>query len=228
MLYIVGTPIGNLEDLSIRQAKTIAAADYLLTEDTRSTGFLLQKITELFQLQINPEHKLISYYKEKEFEKLPEIIELIETEKNIVLMSESGMPLISDPGHLLVKTLIKRNIPFTVIPGLTAVTTGIIYSGFNPNQFMFLGFMPKKQSEIVRLIDQSRQITQVIKDISFIFYESPNRLHETLKVLNKHIPSSQVCICRELTKKFEEVSRGTPADLLKREYKGEITLIIKL
>ena len=228
MLYIVGTPIGNLDDLSIRQARTIAHADYLLTEDTRTTGFLLHKITELFKMPINPEHKLISYYKEKEFEKLPEIIELLETDKNIVLMSESGMPLISDPGYLLVKTAIKKNIPFSVIPGPTAVTTAITYSGFNPNEFMFLGFLPKKKSEIIRLIDQSRQITHIMKEVSFVYYESPNRLQETLKIFSEHIPAAQVCICRELTKKFEEISRGTPDELLSREYKGEITLIIKI
>jgi 16S rRNA (cytidine1402-2'-O)-methyltransferase len=187
---------------------------------------LLQKITGLFNYPLNPEQKLISYYKEKEFEKLPEIMNLIESETNIVLMSESGMPLISDPGYLLVKTLIKNNISFTVIPGPTAVTTGIAYSGFNPNQFMFLGFMPKKDSEIKQLINRLKQISEHMKDISYVFYESPNRIQNTLKMLNEQIPQSQICICRELTKKFEEISRGSPSQLLKREYKGEITLII--
>lgn len=226
MLYVVGTPIGNLDDLSIRQAKTIAGAEIILTEDTRSTGNLLKKIKDLFDLSPNPQQRLISYYKEREFEKLPEIIEMLEDDKNIVLISESGMPLVSDPGYLLVNTLIKKNIPFEVIPGPTAIETALVYSGFNPQNHMFIGFFPKKKSELIKIFNQFIQIKTIMPKIVFVGYESPMRINETLNILSEIIPSTEVAVCRELTKKFEEVVRGNPSDLSKRNYKGEITLII--
>ena len=111
MLYIVGTPIGNMEDLSLRQVKVITSAQIIVTEDTRSTGMVLKRIEELFGMRRNLECRLISYYQEKEFEKLPEIISLLEEGKEMVLMSESGMPLVSDPGYLLVKEVIKEKFP---------------------------------------------------------------------------------------------------------------------
>ncbi|HLL61398.1 MAG TPA: SAM-dependent methyltransferase, partial [Candidatus Nitrosocosmicus sp.] len=154
MLHIVGTPIGNLDDLSYRQAQTLGLADIILTEDTRSATAVLNKIPDLFGISLSPNQKLIPYYKEKEFEKLPQIIGWLEEDKNIALISESGLPLISDPGLLLIKTVIKKNIPYTVIPGPTAVTTSLLYSGFDPQNFMFLGFLPKKRNEICKIIEK--------------------------------------------------------------------------
>lgn len=228
MLYIVGTPIGNLEDLSIRQAKTLTSVDVILAEDTRSAGILLQKIQELFKLSVNPSQRFISYYREKEFEKLPEIIELLKQNKEVALISESGMPLISDPGELLLKEVIKRNLPYTVIPGPTAAITALVHSGFKTNKFMFLGFMPKKESEIVRLINTMKQLNNLVNGLVFIFYESPQRINKTLELLDKTVPTVEVVIARELTKKFEEIIRGKPRDFKKHNYKGEMCLIISL
>lgn len=227
MLYIVGTPIGNLEDLSIRQAKTILSCRYILSEDTRSAGFLIGKMKELFNLP-SPQHTLISYYKEKEFEKLPEILELLHDDQDIALISEAGMPLISDPGLLLITHAIKDNIPFTVIPGPTAVTTALVHSGFNSTQFLFLGFLPKKENEIKKVFERLIKMDEIQKDISYVFFESPERIHQTLSVLQNICPNTQVCICRELTKKFEEVVRGTPEELQHREYRGELTVVLHL
>jgi len=235
MLSIVGTPIGNLDDLSIRQAKAIAQADIFLTEDTRSTGLLLQKIKSLFNFEINSHQRLISYYKEKEFEKLPEIITLLTNPQNphrpqlphIVLVSKSGMPLISDPGLLLIQQCIKKQIPFEVIPGPTAITTALVYSGFNPEKFMFLGFLPKKKSELLQLINKLKQINQTLKDTVFVAYESPNRINKTLDLFNYLTPNTDIIVCRELTKKFEEIIRGKPKDLLDHKFKGEITIVFK-
>src|SRR3989344_5894625 len=126
MLYIVGAPIGNLDDLSIRQAKTLAASDIILAEDTRSTGLLLQRVVKTFGFARNSKQKLISYYKEKEFEKLPEVLELLRSDKSVCLISRSGMPLISDPGLLLVKYLVQKNIQFSVVPGPSAGITALI------------------------------------------------------------------------------------------------------
>ncbi|MDO8610604.1 MAG: ribosomal RNA small subunit methyltransferase I [bacterium] len=231
MLYIVGTPLGNLDDISLRQAKTIAYADLLLAEDTRSAQILIAGIKERFKITFKTNQKIISYYKEKEFEKLPFILESLDGDKEIVLITESGMPVISDPGYLLINTLIKRNILFTVIPGPTAVSTALVYSGFNPNSdkggYMFCGFLPKKDVQIIQIINKLELIKKIYPDMIFAFYESPNRIHSTLTLLNEYLPNNYIAICRELTKKFEEISRGSAHELSKREYKGEITLLIQ-
>lgn len=225
MLNIVGTPIGNLDDLSYRQAKTIAEAEIILTEDTRSTGYLLKKITELFTFTLNPKQRLISYYKEKEFEKLPQVMEWLEDEKNIVLISQAGMPIISDPGHLLMKTVIKRDIPYSIIPGPSAVTTALLHSGYKASEWMFIGFLPKKESEVKHILKKCQETQSLFEDAVFIAFESPNRLPETLKILNEVYPESEVTVTRELTKMYEAAVRGTPSELLKYTYKGEITLV---
>ncbi|KKP60906.1 MAG: Ribosomal RNA small subunit methyltransferase I [Candidatus Roizmanbacteria bacterium GW2011_GWC2_34_23] len=224
MLNIVSTPIGNLDDLSIRQAKTLAASDIILAEDTRSAQTLLNGIKERFpdlQITDNRLPPVWSYYKEKEFQKLPEIIKLLKEEKNISLISEAGTPLVSDPGYLLVKSCIQRNLPITVIPGPSAITTALIYSGFNPQEHMFLGFFPKKES-------------QILPDMVFVFYESPLRIKETLRCIDLACRQAgtskfnvEIVICREMTKKFEEIIRGPIDELIKRNYKGEITVVIK-
>jgi 16S rRNA (cytidine1402-2'-O)-methyltransferase len=226
MLYIVGTPIGNLEDLSYRQAKVLAEAEVVITEDTRSAGILLQKIPDLFKFKVNPSHKLISYHKENEFQKVSEVLDILRNQKDVVLISQAGMPLISDPGYFLVKNVIKEKLPFTVIPGPTASTIALLYSGFDPNQHMFLGFLPKKQSEIIKIIEKMKQVKFFLPDVAFIFYESPNRIQQTLYILDQKFPDIQISISRELTKKFEETLRGSAKTLLTRSYKGEITVIL--
>ncbi len=224
MLYIVGTPIGNLDDLSYRQARTIMASDILLTEDTRSTGLLLKVIEEIFPFQRNPKQRMISYYKEKEFEKLPEVIELLEKGKEISLISQAGMPLISDPGGLLIQHVVKKDIPFTVVPGPSAVTTAFIHSGFKSDQFMFLGFLPKKEGQLRTLLQKCADTKKLFKDLVFIAFESPNRIQKTLAILNDIMPAYNIVVTRELTKKFEEVTRGKAAKVMDRDYKGEITI----
>jgi 16S rRNA (cytidine1402-2'-O)-methyltransferase len=227
MFYIVGTPIGNLEDLSIRQAKTIASAEVLLTEDTRSTGRLLQKITELFSFEISPEQRLISYYKENEFEKLPEIMDWLQVDKHVALISQAGMPLISDPGFLLLKTVIKQDLAFTVVPGPTATITALVQSGFNPGNHAFLGFLPKKMNEKNKILGRMAQTKEIFPDMVFVFYESPERIFETLKLIANVFPHTKLSISRELTKKFEETQRGTAEELLSKTFKGELTVVLQ-
>ncbi len=228
MLYIVGTPIGNLEDLSLRQARIIMQVPIILCEDTRSTGLLIEHIHKKFSLARNPDQKLISYYKEKEFEKLPYAMMLLRSGNDVAVISQSGMPLINDPGFLLLKQAVKENVPYTVIPGPTALTTALAASGFDPELFFFMGFFPKKKSHILRLIDKSRTVAHEFPKTVFIAYESPNRIYDTLAVFKEVAPTAMLCIARELTKKFEEVIRGTPEELLKREFKGEIVFLFKL
>lgn len=216
-----------MEDFSLRQAKTIAACDILLTEDTRTTGIMLPRLVSMFNVVLKPEQKIVSYYKDKEFEKLPFILEMLLQGKDIAIISEAGMPLISDPGYLLVSTAIKQKIPFTVIPGPTAETTAIVYSGFDPHTHMFLGFLPKRENLIVRFLQKIQQFREIIPEVAFVCYESPERINATLRLLDANLPGCRVCICRELTKKFEEVARGKPADFFETEFRGEITLVFK-
>lgn len=226
MLYIVGTPIGNMDDLSIRQAKVITSSQIIVTEDTRSTGMVLKRIEELFGMKRNPECRLISYYQEKEFEKLPEIMLLLDEGKEVVLMSESGMPLVSDPGYLLVKEVIKKNIPYTVIPGPTAVVTALAHSGFKLSHFTFFGFLPRKKGDVNKALMKAKEVSLLLDHAPIVFYESANRLNETFLLLDAIASNAQVCVCRELTKMYEEIMRGTPKELSEKKYRGEIVLVV--
>lgn len=233
MLYIISTPIGNLDDLSIRQAKTLMSSYYILAEDSRSYSILARFIGTQFPELTAVDHKptIVSYYKEREFEKLPEIIALLKDGKEISLISENGTPLVSDPGYLLVKTAVKEKIPFVVIPGPSAVITALLYSGFNPSPkhsgFSFLGFFPKKPTDGKRLIDKMVKSRALFPEMVFIFYESPHRIKETLKTLNDSGWDPDIAVCREMTKKFEEIVRGKASQLMDRDYRGEITVVIK-
>ncbi len=226
MLYIVGTPIGNLEDLSLRQAKTIMKADIILTEDTRSTGLLKIQIEKLFSVKGNENQQLISYYKDNEFEKLPFALLQLKENKNVVMISESGMPLLSDPGFLLLKEVKQSNIPYTVIPGPSSITTAVVHSGIKPNSFVFMGFMPKKSNDKSKQIQKALNISKILNGCQILFFESPNRLHDTLTIIQEIAPDTHICICRELTKKFEEIVTGKASELLIYSFKGEIVLIL--
>lgn len=227
MLYVVGTPIGNLEDTSLRAAKTLLSSDIILAEDTRSTQTLLTYCKNNYELR-TADYKLISYYKETEMSKLGEILDYLKEGKRVSLISESGMPLISDPGYLLIKSVIRENIPFEIIPGPTAYSTCAVYSGFKANHILFMGYFSKKTGEIVQSIKRLNEINKILPDSIFIFYESPLRVNDTLKLLDEYVPEANICLCRELTKKFEEISRGKPKDLLDKTYKGEITIAIHI
>ena len=229
MLYLVGTPIGNLEDLSLRQAKTILNAPFVLAEDTRSAETLILAAERLFSLQRNEDQIVISYYKEREFEKLPYILELLGDNKDVALISEAGMPLISDPGGLLASHCRKNNIPFTVIPGPSSVTTALVLAGNTSHTWTYLGFLPKKPNDIKRLIEKLKQFPLLEKnDHVFVAFESPERCNDTMKLFAEVIPSSTISICRELTKKFEEVVVGSPSKLAEIKIRGEIVLIIRI
>jgi 16S rRNA (cytidine1402-2'-O)-methyltransferase len=150
----------------------------------------------------------------------------LKQEKNISLISDAGTPLVSDPGYLLVTSCVQRGLPMTVIPGPSAITTALVYSGFNPQQHMFFGFFPKKESQIIQLINKLKKIKEIFPDMVFVFYESPLRVNDTLRCIDKNF-SAEVVICREMTKRFEEIIRAPIKDLINRSYKGEVTIILK-
>lgn len=226
MLHIVGTPIGNLEDLSVRQAKTILDAEILLAEDTRSAEILLNAAERLFSKKRNAGQIVVSYYKEREFEKLPYILSLLAEDKQVALISEAGMPLISDPGGLLASHCRKSGIPFTVIPGPSSVTTALALGGITAHTWTFLGFLPKKENDIRKLVGKLQEFPVMNKkDHVFVAFESPERFGDTMKLFSEIIPDSTITVCREMTKTYEEVLTAKPHDLVSVELKGEIVLI---
>jgi 16S rRNA (cytidine1402-2'-O)-methyltransferase len=227
MLYIVGTPLGNLEDLSIRVAKTLLNADIILAENTSSIGRLLPLCEKMFGMQKNGDQRILPFAKEQEWSVLPKALVYIEDGKNVALVSEAGMPLISDPGGYLIKTLIKREFPFTIIPGPSAYTIASIASGTDTKNNLFVGFLPKKINEKKKIFAEYTQMGQYIKEgISITCYESPERLDETLRILNELYPDCYICIARELTKMHEEFLHGKPGNFLGTDWKGEVTLVI--
>lgn len=223
MLYIVGTSIGNVEDTTLRAFRTILIADKIYAEDTRTFGVYYQKIQEVFNEASSKKQTVQSFHTHNEFEKIQNVLNESTTD-DVVIVSESGMPVVSDPGSQLVIQAHKQNIPVTVIPGATALSTAMVYSGVSQNVF-FEGFLPKKESQIKKSLINWAQLP---KKSSIIFYESPERIHKTLVLIAQEYPQSTITVCRELTKKYEEIIQGSPLDLSTRSFKGEITVVVSL
>lgn len=223
MLYIVGTSIGNVEDTTLRAFRTILIADKIYAEDTRTFGVYYQKLQEVFNEASSKKQTVQSFHTHNEFEKIQNVLNESTTD-DVVIVSESGMPVVSDPGSQLVIQAHKQNIPVTVIPGTTAFSTAMVYSGVSQNVF-FEGFLPKKESQIKKSLINWAQLP---KKSSIIFYESPERIHKTLVLIAQEYPQSTITVCRELTKKYEEIIQGSPLDLSTRSFKGEITVVVSL
>lgn len=217
-LYVVPTPIGNLEDITFRSLKVLKECSLIAAEDTRKTKQLLNH----FQIK----KPLISYHEHNKRERGEELIEQVRAGKQITLVSDAGMPAISDPGSDLIRSIIAENLPVIVLPGANAALCAIIGSGLPTNEFLFYGFLPRKkkdkEDELKRL--QSTQAT-------IIFYESPYRIKATLKMLLEQLGNRNIAVARELTKRYEEYIRGMTTDVLdeleSREIKGEICLIVE-
>ncbi|RLE37729.1 16S rRNA (cytidine(1402)-2'-O)-methyltransferase [Candidatus Acetothermia bacterium] len=217
-LYIVATPIGNLDDITLRAIRTLRTVDYILAEDTRTTARLLAR----YRIE-TPFYK--SYYQGVEKSRVESVLRLLKAGKDLALVSDAGTPLVSDPGYPLVRAAVERGIRVVPIPGACAALAGLVASGLPPDRFCFEGILPRKESErrkrIERLINETR---------TMIIYESPHRLISTLKILSELIPEREVVLARELTKRHEEFIRGTPGELLHaveaRPVKGEIVLVI--
>jgi 16S rRNA (cytidine1402-2'-O)-methyltransferase len=218
MLYLVATPIGNLGDITLRALEVLKSADLIAAEDTRHSGNLLRH----FEI-----HKpLVSYHEHNEAQRTAELLENLRAGKNIALITDAGMPGISDPGHRLLRACIENKIPYTIIPGPSALLTALIGSGFDAEQFFYGGFLPVKSGGRERdiLAAKARSETSV-------FFESPHRLLKTLEVCRQHLGERTVCVARELTKQFEEFRIGTAQELLAHygahPVKGEIVLLVR-
>lgn len=191
-LYVVGTPIGNMGDISIRALETLKLVDVILAEDTRQTLKLLN--------HYNIQKKLESYHKFNEVEKVESIINMLKEGKNLALVSDAGMPRVSDPGDSLVKAVIEEAIEIEVIPGPTALTTAIVYSNLDIGKFAFEGFLNIKNSR-----DKKELLNRLNKEErTIIFYEAPHKLLTNIKWLYKELGNRKICIARELTKIYEE------------------------
>lgn len=225
-LFIAATPIGNLEDISLRALRVLKETDIILCEDTRVTRKLLSRY--------DIKTPVLSYHQHSQLKKVNYIADLLEKGKNLALVSDSGTPGISDPGNKLIELLVKKNIDLTIvpIPGPSALITAACISGFPMERFTFLGFPPHKKKRNKFFEELFCQLADLKHPV--IFYESPHRIIKTLEEIGnksqKFNLNPQVIVCRELTKKFETIYRGTINEVRQRikddKIKGEFTIII--
>jgi 16S rRNA (cytidine1402-2'-O)-methyltransferase len=217
VLTIVPTPIGNRQDITLRAIEALQSADVVAAEDTRHSGMLLQ--------HLGIKKPFVSLHEHNEAARVEELAERMASGTKIALITDAGMPGISDPGHRLIKSCIERGLPVTVLPGPSAVITALVGSGFPTDRFFFGGFLPVKSGRRANEIAQAAARSE-----TSIYFESPHRIERTLEALHAACPDRPVCVARELTKTFEEYRRGLPAEVLahfqKHPPKGEITLVI--
>ncbi|MCX7785490.1 MAG: 16S rRNA (cytidine(1402)-2'-O)-methyltransferase [candidate division WOR-3 bacterium] len=216
-LYIISTPIGNLQDITLRALDVLKKVDIIACEDTRHTGLLLK--------HYNIKNKLISFYEYNKKSRTPEIINMIKQGASVGLVSDAGTPGISDPGFYLIRATIAENILVTAIPGPSALLTAIVISGLPSDRFVFEGFLPKregrKRKKLMELKDEPR---------TMVFYDSPHRIMKSLTTIQEIFGDRKAVLAKELTKKFETVWRGNISEIINqisdKEIKGEIVLII--
>lgn len=217
-LYIVGTPIGNLSDITLRALDTLKNVDIILAEDTRQTLKLLN--------HFDIKKHMISYHRHNEDDKINTVVELLDEGKNVALVSDAGMPIISDPGQNLVKYLIENGYNVEVIPGVTALTTAIVKSGLDSTRFVFEGFLSVNKKQRIQRLNEVKEDTRTL-----IFYEAPHKILATLKDMFEVFGNRKICIARELTKLHEEHSYTTLeeaiASIEENGIKGEIVLMIE-
>lgn len=234
-LYIVSTPIGNLQDITLRAAKTLFKVDFIVTESTSKTANLLEYIRNNFpsisppgQSPSGAAPKLVSYSEDEEEGKLPHIFALLE-QGDIALVSEAGTPLISDPGFKLVREAVKRGVNVISIPGASSPITALTTSGLPTDKFFFVGYLPKKAGKKVELLNNLKDIHNKLST-TFIIFESPHRLVESLKDLKNVFGDVDIVVTRELTKIHEEIRRETVEESIqhfnKNLPKGEFILLI--
>ena len=218
MLYLVGTPIGNLDDMTFRAIETLKIVDLIAAEDTRNTLNLLK------YFDINA--KLTSYHEHNRASKGQELLRLLLDGKNIALVTDAGMPAISDPGEDLVKLCIENDIEITVVPGPTAFVSALVMSGLPSKGMIFEGFLPPKDSERKRRLEELKTLRNTI-----VFYEAPHRLVKTLEQIRDVFGNRDISVSREITKKFEETLRGKIDEIISHfnevNPKGEFVLVVQ-
>lgn len=214
---MVATPIGNLSDITLRALEVLKGVDVVAAEDTRHSGLLLKH----FEIK----KPFVSYHKHNEAARTAELVHRLSVGENVALITDAGTPGLSDPGLRLIRECVNHQLPFTIVPGPSSILIGLLGSGFSTEKFWFRGFLPVKsgrRERELRIAAEHQETT--------IFFESPYRLVKTLHACNTIMPDRQLCVARELTKKFEEFRRGTAAELLAHYEphppKGEIVLVV--
>lgn len=215
MIYFVATPIGNLNDISLRALETLKNVQVIACEDTRTSKVLLDKFEIKNKL-------LISYHKFNEQESSQNIIKLASEGKDIAIISDAGMPGISDPGNILAKKLVEAKIDFTVIPGASALTTALVLSGFDSRNFFFAGFLPEKKVEKDKLLSQISTLSSTL-----IFYVSSHNIKKDIQYLFEQLGNRKACLVKELTKVFETKYYFSLLSLPEIDERGEFVLIIE-
>jgi len=217
MLFIVGSPIGNLNDITLRALSVLKEVAFVAAEDTRRTSILLQH----FQIS----KPLLSFHEHNEARRTSELIEKMRAGEKVALITDAGMPSISDPGYRIVRACIENEIQFEVIPGPSAVLTALVGSGLATDRFYFGGFLPVKSGQRERELGAA-----LVREVTSVYFESPHRIIRSLEVIASTHPSRAICVARELTKHFEEYRRGEASSVLAHftthPPKGEITLLI--
>jgi 16S rRNA (cytidine1402-2'-O)-methyltransferase len=216
VLAVCATPIGNLDDVTLRVLEELRSADVVLAEDTRHTQTLLRRH--------GVEARLLSYHRHNEARRTAELVPRLAAGERMALVSDAGLPGINDPGARLVAAAIEAGVPVTVLPGASAVPTALVLSGFAAERYQFLGYLPRGEQALAALWEELRGWPWAA-----VAFESPQRLSATLASLAAVSPDRAVAVCRELTKQFEEVVRGTASEVSARfaaAPKGEITLVV--
>lgn len=217
-LYICPTPIGNLEDITIRTLKVLESVDLIAAEDTRHSLRLLNH----FEIK----KPLTSYHQHNKLEKGPQLIDKVLGGENLALISDAGMPGISDPGEELIALAIESGVEVVGLPGPTASTLALVVSGLSTEKFVFEGFLPSKKGERRQALESLKTETRTM-----ILYESPHRIRKVLEDIDEIYGDRRMSLSRELTKKYEEINRGSAKDILNmygdREIRGEIVLVIE-
>jgi len=217
-LYVVPTPIGNLEDMTFRAVKVLGEADLIAAEDTRHT----QKLLNHFDIRNN----LLSYHEHNKRERAGQLVKRLESGENVAIVSDAGMPAISDPGHELVKLVIEKGLNVVVLPGANAALCALVGSGLPTDEFLFYGFLPRKRQAKEEELSRLKGLQATV-----IFYESPYRVKNTLRMIANILGNRQIVIAREITKIYEQFVRGDAKEAINwaenNEIKGECCIVVE-
>lgn len=232
-LYIVATPIGNLQDITLRAIKVLQSVDAIACEDTRKTGILLARTLPIHTNTTNNpiKPKLVSYYEQNEQQRIPEIINALKNGLNIALVSDAGTPTISDPGFKLVREAIREGIKVESIPGPSSVISSLVLSGLPTDKFLFVGYPPKKPGHRKKFFQNIASMIRIIKT-TIIIFEAPHKLLRTLNEMQNEFGDIDIVICRELTKIHEEIRRekisSSVDHFTKTTPKGEFVILLHI
>lgn len=236
-LYIVSTPIGNLQDITLRAIKTLFEVDIIACEDTRRAGVLLDTISIPYYNLINNGHakknkpQLLSYYEQIELRRIPEILSILQRNLNVALISDAGTPAVSDPGFKLIRECIKSGIKIETIPGPSSVITALTVSGLPTDKFLFLGYPPQKSGHRKQFFENISNSQKIIKS-TVILFVAPHKMLKNLEELRNVIGDIPIVLCRELTKVHEEIRREKISESISHFQnhppKGEFVLLLNL